>query len=75
MVSTCGVRRVVLQGMVVSVDNGQQDLPNAKETPTPILLSMVAMAVAVVRSLTGNHKADRTGGTPMATGPASPFRN
>lgn len=52
-----------------------QDVPNANEIPTPMLLRMVAIAVAVVRSLTGNQSADKAGGTPIATGPARPFRN
>jgi hypothetical protein len=53
----------------------KDDIPRVNEAPTPMLLSTVATAVAVVRSLTGNHTADKTGGTPIATGPARPFRN
>lgn len=43
--------------------------------PGPKLLNTEFSAVAVVLSLAGNHKADRTGGAPKAIGPPKPFRN
>ena len=45
-----------------------------KADPTPSPFMAHPMAVALFRSLTGNHMADNNGAAPIATGPANPFR-
>ena len=43
--------------------------PTANAIAIPKYPANVPMAVAVVRSLGGNHVAETSGGAPMATGP------
>ena len=45
--------------------------PTAKAMAIPKYPTSVPIAVAVVRSLGGNHVADTRGGAPIATGPSS----
>ena len=48
-------------------------LPKIYAILKPIYIQIDVIAVAVVRSCEGNHKADITGGAEDATGPATPF--